>query len=672
MKSHFSPLISLLILCACSHHTPALQAPGVENCYAVMTGDTLRVGNSFIERSFVWTSGGLKTISLDNRTTGAHFVNLSGKPDFALTGNDPAATGLNFTVDSVAATPIRGARLEACVEYTCGELQIRRVYAVGPTSPAISVSTYLKGVCPTDADCRLDQLNFQGRHWRMKAVEFRDVTDENNDLVFEKDVISYKNQKLAGNLLFVSDAIGGEGYFFLKESPCNGMQIGYPGFDFDVTYGHVQVKGAGFCPEDICSDFWTRCYSCVTGVSGTTELSALTALRKYRKAQRTHLPERDEMIMMNTWGDRSQDVKVTEAFCLNELELGARLGITHFQIDDGWQNGRSPASKFKAGSFDNIWKVDDYWIPDPEKYPDGLGTVMEKAAELGINVGLWFNPCNTDDLADWEKDADVILSLYRRYGIRYFKIDGLQITSKKAEENLSRLFDKVKTETSFEVVINLDVTAGRRVGYFFMGDYGNIFLENRYTDWGNYYPYKTLRNLWSLSRYVPTENLQIEFLNNSRNADKYPAGDIFAPANYDFGYLFAITMAAQPLAWFEASGLPEQAFGIAPIVSSYKEIMADIHNGIILPIGNEPDGVSWTGFQSICSNDSGYIIIYREYSEDSSALVETWLPKGIRVELTPVIGDVHRHCYRTGDNGALRFSISSPNSFAVWRYKCLT
>lgn len=670
MKIHFFTVISLLVLSACSQHTPALQAPGIESCYATMTGDTLRVGNSFIERSLVWTGGGLKTVSLDNRTTGTRFVNISGKPDFAVTENDPAATGMTFTVDSVAATPIRGVRLEACVEYTQGGLQVRRVYAVEPTSPAISVTTYLRGECPAGADCILDQLNFQGKHWHMRAVEFRDVTDDNNNLVFETDVISYKKQKLSGNLLFVSDATGGgEGYFFLKESPCGAMQIGYPGYDFEVTYGRVRVKGAGFCPEDIRGDGWTRCYSCVTGVSGTSELSALTALRRYRKAQRTHLPDRDEMIMMNTWGDRGQDVKVTESFCLNELELGARLGITHFQIDDGWQNGRSPASKFKVGSFDNIWKVDDYWIPDPEKYPDGLGAVMERAAELGIKVGLWFNPCNTDELADWEKDADAILSMYRQYGIRYFKIDGLQIPTRKAEENLSRLFAKVQAETCDEVVINLDVTNGRRVGYFFMGDYGNIFLENRYTDWGNYYPYRTLRNLWSLSRYVPAENLQIEFLNNSRNADKYPEGDIFAPANYDFGYLFAITMAAQPLAWFEASGLPEEAFGIAPLVSSYKEMMADLHSGVILPIGREPDGVSWTGFQSICGDDSGYIIVYREYSDDSSALVETWLPEGVRVELVPVLGEGRRHKGRTGAGGALEFTLPSKNSFAVYRYR---
>lgn len=48
------------------------------------------------------------------------------------------------------------------------------------------------------------------------------------------------------------------------------------------------------------------------------------------------------MVMMNTWGDRSQDTKVNEAFCLQELERAAKLGITHFQIDDGMAGGQEP------------------------------------------------------------------------------------------------------------------------------------------------------------------------------------------------------------------------------------------------------------------------------------------------------------------------------------------
>lgn len=60
-------------------------------------------------------------------------------------------------------------------------------------------------------------------------------------------------------------------------------------------------------------------------------------------------------------------------------------------------------------------------------------------------------------------------------------------------------------ETNYTVTFNMDVTAGRRNGYHFFNEYVSLFLENRYTDWVNYYPYCTLRNLWSLSRYLPAQ-----------------------------------------------------------------------------------------------------------------------------------------------------------------------
>lgn len=172
------------------------------------------------------------------------------------------------------------------------------------------------------------------------------------------------------------------------------------------------------------------------------------------------------------------------------------------------------------------------------------------------------------------KDAQAITELYRKYGIRVFKIDGVNIPTKRAEENLRCLFEKVWEDTNHAVVFNLDVTAGRRGGYHLFNEYGNIFLENRYTDWGNYYPYWTLRNLWMLSKYVPTEKLQIEFLNKWRNSDKY-GDDIFAPSHYSFDYLFAISMAGQPLAWMEAANLPEEAYGLSSLVEAYKDISYD-------------------------------------------------------------------------------------------------
>ncbi len=155
--------------------------------------------------------------------------------------------------------------------------------------------------------------------------------------------------------------------------------------------------------------------------------------------------------------------------------------------------------------------------------------MVERSKALGIELCLWFNPSKDDSYAHWRDDADALIGLYREYGIRTFKIDGVMIPDKRADLNLRGMFERVMDATGGQAVFNLDVTAGRRWGYHYGNEYGNIFLENRYTDWSNYYPHWTLRNLWMLSRYVPPQNLQIEFLNRWRNADRYPADDPLAP-----------------------------------------------------------------------------------------------------------------------------------------------
>ena len=87
-----------------------------------------------------------------------------------------------------------------------------------------------------------------------------------------------------------------------------------------------------------------------------------------------------------------------------------------------------------------------------------------------------------------------------------------------------------------------------------------------------------------LSRYVPAEKMQIEFLNKWRNADKYSTTDSFAPARYSFDYLFAITLAAQPLAWMEASNLPEEAYATATLLKEYQPLQLNFIKASYYPL----------------------------------------------------------------------------------------
>ena len=169
------------------------------------------------------------------------------------------------------------------------------------------------------------------------------------------------------------------------------------------------------------------------------------------------------------------------------------------------------------------------------------------------------------------------------------------------------------------------------------------------------------------SKYVPAEKLQIEFLNKWRNTDKYK-GEVFAPENYSFEYLFATTLAGQPLAWMEGTNLPEEAFTLREHTEAYKKFQHDMHSGTILPIGDEPSGRSWTGFQSL-KKDRGYLIVYRENHPEGTTEVDTWLPEGVTVRCIPLMGHGKAMTAVTGKKGRLEISLPSINDYVVYKYE---
>lgn len=661
--------------------------------YSYLKHDTLVIGNGLIERKFIWNQGNLITYSLTDKSSGQCWNNKSKNPDFQILQEKKKASNAVYASREVQENSIHPSYLETDVSFVLGTLAVKKVYRIYNDCSVIDCSIFLKGSTNVITDEKgthmgdmknieftadmksnskaaiLDQIQPEGFHWKTKIIEFYDATDWNNNLVFESNIIPYRKNSYKGNLLFAHNLQTDNGFFFLKEAPSSSTQLAYNGYDFTTEFGHFSVNGLGIEPKDIRNEEWRKTYSCAIGVYQGSEKNQLKALRLYQKNIRKLLPQRDEMLMMNTWGDRNQDAKINEKFSLDEIEKAARLGLTHFQLDDGWQSGKSPNSKVAKGSFKNIWDTPNYWTPDPIKYPNGLYPVVRIAKELGVELCLWFNPSVQNDYADWEKDVQAIVGLYKQYGIRIFKIDGLSIPTKESEINLRKLFDSVLEKTNNQVVFNLDATAGRRGGYHMFNEYGNIFLENRYTDWQNYYPYWTLRNLWQLSKYVPAEKLQIEFLNKWRNVAKY-GDDVFAPNRYSFEYLFATTMAGQPLAWFEASGLPEEALTISDLIKDYKKNQHDFHSGVILPIGNEPSGTSWTGFQSL-KKDNGYFIFYRENTPKDTGLIKTWLDEGTKVKCIPVLGTGKKRTAIIGHDGTIEVQLPKINDFVMYRYEII-
>lgn len=652
-------------------------------CYASLEQDTLRIGNELIELVYVWNGGHVALVRGSH--SGGSVSTAHPEPDLHIPGLARAGTHASLTVSQLSGNSVSSDHLLVTILYYLDSLEVTRHFRIYPAVPVVGSFFEVRGkisphgrslsggergmlessqLPPAERSAQLARIPMPGPHWRCKAVRFVEATDHHNTLVFESDFLRYRTPvHMSGNVLMATSAT--TSWVVLKESPLGDSQTDYTGFDF-----LVDAQGAGIVNPGLSSSLSRqRTYGYAIGLTAPDEMAMLHALRLYQQQVRSFVPARDAMAMVNTWGDRGRDARISEAFAIHEVERAHRMGLTHVQLDDGWQAGLSRNSASRQGKAWDDWQAED-WKPHPERFPNGLAPVVSRAGELGIQVALWFNPSKTGDYAKWERDAEILIALYREFGIRIFKIDGLELSGKQAEENLRAFCNRVMDGTQGEVVFNFDVTAGHRLGYHYFTEYGNIFLENRYTDWGNYYPHWTLRNLWMLSRYVPPEKLQIEFLNKWRNENKYPADDPFSPARYSFEYLIATTLAAQPLAWMEMAQLPEAAFAASDLLKRYRAHQGALHRGIVLPIGEEPSGRAWTGFQSI-GEAGGYFLIYREHNEQATARLRTFLPAGTRVRLTRVAGSGSHQTMRTDQQGQLRFSLPRPASFALYQYQIL-
>ncbi len=588
--------------------------------------DTLYVYDGISTQVFLWKEGKLSLVqSASKKTTQIY---SSYKNDIGVLKEKPETVSYNIvrlpaTLRSAAST-----RIDLTAKYKAFET--RRSLIIYDNSPGVEWRLAVKGKHPfkyktnysatglienpellSDNQPHYFSLPAAGSFWTTKTILFKEATDHHTNLLQKKQEFPYKKSQYYNGSVLQMQYPGFE-HLIVKLSPLQNAQAVYAGFDFSTDLDGVKVHSPGLTADSSNLTEWQEAYPLFVVMYAENEDVALGYYKNFELNVNKYIPALDNTFTMNTWGDRNQDSRINEKFILNELDAAARLGITHFQIDDGWQQGLSLNSASKHKLLWDDWGDND-WQINKTRFPNGFEAVLKKSASLNMHIGLWFNPSKQHNHLKWERDKNILVNLYQQYGISWIKIDGLQLANKQAEQRVTTMLDQARKETAGKLSFNMDVTAGLRGGYFFLNRTGNIFLENRYTDWGNYYPHLTLRNAWMLSKYIPLQRLQIEFLNKWRNTKMYKHNDPLSPVNIPFDYMFATTMMAQPLAWMEATGLPREAFAVNDLVQVWKKHRSDMQSGIIYPIGDMPNGRNFTGFASY-TRDKVYVLLFREYT----------------------------------------------------------
>jgi alpha-galactosidase len=644
----------------------------IDSCYASLNNDLLIIGNSFIERRYLVKNGLLHASSFKCLLTKMEWLSKtstapSSYPSIENLPEEDRKISLSSTVKRP--TPVSQEAKEITLTAKGNSLTLLFKFIVFPNVAAITMQLFIQGnsdlikeksnvetktaipmgdektlthqnlsLPPIDA---MEIFNLAPQHLKLTQVVLHDTTDMYNELAQENQWLLHPNEAqipLIGNLFFLEDSISNCGLIFLKEAPLpharpikNTLDFRVHGkanfssaikvAEFDKNHARyplgfqIGLYGHGMGDEIQVGYRW----AIITYHGGRAE--RIKALQDYQNQWRPYLANRDGLILSNTWGDRSMNSRVNEDFILNEVNACAKLGIDIMQIDDGWQRGldNAPAS----GSTDlwqGIWKAStNYWLPHPKRLPNGLEPIVTECQKKEVQMGIWYVADPFESYSNWRLDLARLLELHNKHGVNNFKFDGVVLSSKLSEKNFYQLVTELQIQSQNKIVIDLDVTAGIRQGYFGLLENGPLFVENRYSDWHGYWPHQTLRNLWTLSQYIHPVRLRFEFLNHTRNLPFYQA-DPLAPAEYESDYLFATIMFASSLAWFETQHYPKESFKkVASLIKIWKKHRENVFQSTIIPIGAQPTGTTWTGFCAVSADKkSSYVLIFRELNNEAT------------------------------------------------------
>ena len=438
-----------------------------------------------------------------------------------------------------------------------------------------------------------------GEHWTVRAIKLNAFTDD-VDTLAEEVQHNYFYQgfqkPIVGDIFFFEDPETDNAMIVISETP-------------DWTRGELSIPQRKDCSVILKNNG----YPVIIGYCKKGECEALC--RSYFR----HVNNCPELVTMsNTWGDCNGRDRVCEEFIDREIDAAHDIGVDIVQIDDGWQVAGTVYPR--AWDDDGLLFDEHAWDHNTERFPRGIMPLTKKAKELGVKVGLWFVPASRRCFERLEMDKEVIARCYNEYGARFFKLDMYQAVSKAHTDKFVELLEYIHSLGN-DVSVQMDVTRHDRLNYLCGNDYGTIFVENRYTKTANSFPHRVLRNLWTISKYQPSNRFQFELINPDLNKGSYREGDPFAPANYDMDYLFASVMLSNPLFWMEMQFLSdERRAQLIPLMNVWKEHRASLAKADVMPIGEIPSGRSNTGFYISKDGKPEYLLLFREANDRDTAV----------------------------------------------------
>lgn len=316
------------------------------------------------------SAGWMGTPGLEGHREGADFSTSFARTGWELEGD--AGSGWAITVDAVDEVASLGlrTRIELC---PAGVLRLRTTVSNAADTGAYTLDA-IRLALPVPAEAQ-ELLDFTGRH-------LRERTPQRHTFSAGTHLREGRRGRTGSDATFVL-AAGTSGFGFRQgeiwavHTAWSGNHATYA----EQTLSGVRVLGGGelLLPGEVRlqpGEQYTSPWLYGAYGHGLDAISA--SFHGHLRRRGTH-PSPSRPVVLNTWEAVYFDHNLDSL--LELAELGARVGVERFVLDDGWFLGRRDA---RAGLGD--------WEVDAAVWPDGLGPLVKAVRALGMQFGLWFEP----------------------------------------------------------------------------------------------------------------------------------------------------------------------------------------------------------------------------------------------------------------------------------------
>ena len=685
-KKTFWAGVCCILLCGPPTQAQSLPAglnKHLGNAAVRVDGDTLIASTGQIERKWVLTPAGLKTHSVTDltrhRTWGKETPVACDWDLPGAIGPDSRATLVSLDVRKSDDDGFINPHLEVVTQfrYDSAHLELQHVVWLFPDAPGLRVqlrAKALEGFNPEGLPESESTRNYYGHTLSVPSgrAEYLPLDyslpnqrrywgyyndpgsrhDQSRDMLREEVVVGYPvfQDEDINWASGISTEYGDEGVIVVKESHKCVNQQGHNTGSFYAGPKGLFVTGWGLTPSEIVPDRFRECWANWTIVYAGGNDGMQLALKRFDRARYPVFPERDIMIINDTWGPANPGGAqfAQEDYLLKEIPLLADLGIDVLRIDDGWQI--------------NPWGGDkEVFRPS---YPDGWKNITEACRKNHLKLGLWV-------AIQRAKQQDLLLNL-KEANVVTWKVDFDHLNNRAAFENRFKNIREImksawmKTQFSF-----CPEYADPRYGWYYAKEYGSIYFQNIQEALPEHLimvPYHVLRQHWLMSKYFNSNKLQV-LLQNPKRADAR-----YSDANqHGHGYCFAMGLPFIPVFFQSAQYLDEPGRAeLKELIALYKQHREAMFSCYSFPIGETPTNASWAGFQFIDdAQQSGYLLLFRElHNTQPTHSVQLKFVAGKTLQITDLRNQTVREV-KVNPEGYATFTIDQPADYAYLQYKVL-